>query len=414
MPQVDNGGQTVSATDFAELTGVSRERLRTWERRYGFPQPVRVGSGPRRYVLADAARVVSVRHAARLGTPLPDAIAQARATVTLAGPPESAFRAAVELAPVPVALISGPEPLRLAWANAALRAIEGGPAPGDLLQAAAAGRTGAVLREHFVRDLPAAEVEHPPWAGSVVGPGSRHLTARSMVYRLPVDPGRRPVVAIVGVETRGEHEARVALAAAEAELGRLRQSSERHDRWLDALGGLAAEFQHEPGPDVIASALDILIRQTRAVDIGLASYVSGRLALHGTRRGALSATALTVAAHPQVGRALRDIDGAWLEEATARALGVPAGLHAVGVPIAVAGEVLGLLVMVFDEIEPLDGDNRRLLAAISAAVGFALLRDRLVRELQAAAPTPPAPAEPAGPPAGRFARPAADATPPGG
>jgi MerR family transcriptional regulator, light-induced transcriptional regulator len=416
MTGVDKGGQTVSATRFAELTGVSRERLRTWERRYGFPEPVRAGSGPRRYALADAARVVSVRHAARDGMPLADAIARARAAAAPAeGPPAAAFRAAVELAPVPVALVAGPEPLRLAWCNAALRAVEGAPGAGELLSAVAGGATGDVLREHFARDLGAGEIEHPPWAGSVVGAGSRPMTSRSLVYRLPAEPGRPPLVAIVGVETRGEREARTALAAAEAELARLRQSSERHDRWLDALGGLAAEFQHEPGPDVIASALDILIRQTRAVDVGLASYVSGRLALHGTRRGALGATALTVAAHPQVGRALRDIDGAWLEEATARALGVPSGLHAVGVPVAVAGEVLGLLVMVFDEVEPLDQDNRRLLAAISAAVGFALLRDRLVRELQAAAPTPspPPPPEDLGP-AGHFARPGAGATPPGG
>jgi hypothetical protein len=412
MSWADNVGQTVSATAFAELTGVSRERLRTWERRYGFPEPVRAGRGPRRYALADAPRVVSVRHAARLGTPLPDAIAAACRAVPLEAPPETAFRAAVELAPVPVALISGPEPLRLAWGNAALRAVEGAPAPGELLPAAAAGRTGAVLREHFVGDLPAAEIEHPPWGGSVVGAGSRALTARSMIYRLPVDPGQRPIVAVVGVETRGEHEARVALAGAEAELSRLRLSSDRHDRWLDALGGLAAEFQHEPGPDVIASALDILIRQTQAVDVGLASYISGRLALEGTRRGALGQAALTVAAHPQVGRVLRDTDGAWLEEASARALGVPEGLHAVGVPIAVAGEVLGLLVMVFDEVEPLNDDNRRLLAAISAAVGFAVLRDRLVGELQAAgsvAATAPDRAA-----RERFARPGAGAPPPGG
>jgi MerR family transcriptional regulator, light-induced transcriptional regulator len=416
--RADKGGQTLSATRFAELTGVSRDRLRTWERRFGFPEPVRVGSGPRRYQLADAARVVSIRDAAASGTPLADAIGAARDVVPLEAPPVGAFRHAVELAPVPVALISGPEPLRLAWGNAALRAIEGAPAPGELLDGVAAHQTGAVLREHFVHDLRPVEIEHPPWGGSVVGAGSRPMRSRSMVYRLPVDPGQRPLVAIVGVETRGEHEARVALAAAEAELARLQHREERHERWLDALGGLASEFQHEPGPDVIASALDILIRQTRAVDVGLASYVSGRLALHGTRRGALGATALTVAAHPQVGRALRDVDGAWLEETTARALGVPDGLYAVGVPVAVAGEVLGLLVMVFDEVEPLDGDNRRLLAAISASVGFALLRDRLVRELQtatvseAAAAAAAAPAD--RPPTGRFARQGEGAPPTGG
>jgi DNA-binding transcriptional MerR regulator len=411
MLGVDKAGQTVTATRFSEMTGVTRERLRTWERRFGFPEPVRVGSGPRRYAVADAPRVVAVRFAAQAGTPLETAIAAARAAVPADVPGARAFQAAVELAPVPVALVSGPEPLRLAWANAALRAIEGSPAPGEaLLASVATQRTSAAMREHFVRDLPGAEVEHPPWGGSVTAPGSATVAARSVMYRLPTDPGERPLLAIVGIETRGEHEARAALARAELELAALRHRTERHDRWLDALGALAAEFQHESGPDVIASALDVLIRQTRAVDVGLASHVSGRLALHGTRRGALGATALTVAAHPQVGRVLRDVDGAWLEGPTARSLGVPEGLHAVGLPVAVAGEVLGLLVMVFDEVEPLDADNRRLLSAISAAIGFALLRDRLVREL-AAAPGGPTGSTGERDPAGR---PFAAAPPPDG
>ncbi|MCW2984524.1 MAG: MerR family transcriptional regulator, partial [Conexibacter sp.] len=143
MSGVDKAGQTVSATRFSELTGVSRERLRTWERRHGFPDPVRVGSGPRRYAAADAPRVVAVRFAAQAGTPLETAIAAARAAVPPDAPHDRAFRAAVELAPVPVALVSGPEPLRMAWANAALRAIEGSPAPGELLSVVAAHRTGA-------------------------------------------------------------------------------------------------------------------------------------------------------------------------------------------------------------------------------------------------------------------------------
>ena len=193
-------------------------------------------------------------------------------------------------------------------------------------------------------------------------------------------------MAIVGVETRGEHEARRALAAAEAELARLRQRDERHDRWLDALGRRwPPSSSTSPDRTSIASALDILIRQTSAVDVGLAVLRQrpARAARHAPRRCS-APTALTVAAHPQVGRALRDVDGAWLDERGRAPLGVPDGADAVGVPVAVAGEVLGLLVMVFDEVEPLDADNRRLLAAISAAVGFALLRDRLVRELRPA------------------------------
>jgi GAF domain-containing protein len=282
---------------------------------------------------------------------------------------------------VPVALVSGPAPLRLEWANAALRAIDGVPAAGAELPAVARHPAGAVLREHFTRDLPAVEAEHPAW-GEDGGPSAP--TARSVLYRLPVGPGERPLVAVVGVETQGEREARAELSAGHAELARLRRRTERHDRWLDALADLARDFQHEPGPHVLGSALDVLVRQTRAVDAGLATYVSGRLALDGSRRGTLGPSALTVAAHPQLGRALRDVDGVWLDATSSAALGVPGGLHATGLPVAVAGEVLGVLILVFDELEPFDDDNRRLLAAVSAAVGFALLRERLVDELQAA------------------------------
>src|SRR4051794_18369244 len=149
MPGVDKAGQTVSATRFSEMTGVTRERLRTWERRFGVPEPIRVGARPRRSAVAAAPRVVAVRFAAQAGTPLETAIAAARASAPHEAPSERAFRAAVELAPVPVALVSGPEPLRLAWSNAALRAIEGSPAPGEALVTVAAHHTGAAMREHF-------------------------------------------------------------------------------------------------------------------------------------------------------------------------------------------------------------------------------------------------------------------------
>ena len=91
--------------------------------------------------------------------------------------------------------------------------------------------------------------------------------------------------------------------------------------------------------------------------------------------------ALTVAAHPDLARALRDAEPVWLDAAATRALGVPGDLHASAMPVVVAGEPLGVVLFLFNEVEPHDRDNRRLLAAISAAMGFALLRDRLVAEL---------------------------------
>jgi hypothetical protein len=403
VEHVGKGGQTVSATRFADLTGVSRERLRTWERRFGFPAPQRVAGGRRRYLLSDVTPVVAVRRAAQDGAPLGEAIGRAATLHAAPAPPLTAFRATVELVPVPVALVSGPEPLTLEWCNAALRGLNGAPAAGAVLDALGSHRAGALLCEHLTRELPPGELDHPAWDGRPGAPATR-----SLAYRLPVGPGERPIVAIVGIETRAEREARTELAAASAELAELRRRGERHDRWLDALAALAVEFQHEPGPDVIGSALDVLIRQTRAVDAALAGYVGGRLELQGSRRGALGPGGITVAAHPELGRALRDAEGLWLDATTAGVVGVPDGLHAAGLPITVAGDVLGLLLLVFDEVEPHDDDNRRLLAALSAAMGFALLRDRLVRELRTAVKAG-AVSDP-----GRFARRGAAERPPGG
>ena len=370
MATVDRPGQTVSATRFAELTGTSRERLRAWERRHGFPQPVRHDGGPRRYLLADVPRVVAVRQAAEEGVPIATAISRAGAPAQ-DEISATAITGAVELAPVPVALISGPEPLRIEYANGVLRGL--GPDPDTA--APLSGECAALLRDQLLRDLPPTECEHEAWDGAGAG-------ARSVLYRLPIAPGERPLVAMVGLETQAEREARGTLADRDAELRRLRWRSERHERWLDAIATLAQEFQHEPGPDLMASALDVLIRQTGALDGALATYMSGSLVLSRSRRGLMEAGLITVAAHPQLARALRDAEGVWLEPAVAGLLSVPDGVHAAGVPVMVAGETLGLLVMLFDEPEAHDPDNRRLLSAVSAALGFALLRDRLTEELR--------------------------------
>jgi GAF domain-containing protein len=50
--------------------------------------------------------------------------------------------------------------------------------------------------------------------------------------------------------------------------------------------------------------------------------------------------------------------------------------------VVVAGEALGLVLLLFDEREEISTDVQRLLTAISAAMGFALLRDRLADELR--------------------------------
>jgi GAF domain-containing protein len=156
-------------------------------------------------------------------------------------------------------------------------------------------------------------------------------------------------------------------------------------RWIDAIGRLAGEFQIEAGAEARESALDTLVRQLNATDAALATYLSGQLAVASSRRGSLGPAMITLAAHPALAAALRDARAVWLERAATLALGVPEGLHVCGVPIVVAGEALGLVLLLFGEPEEITPEVQRLLTAISAAVGFALLRDRLAQELREAA-----------------------------
>jgi DNA-binding transcriptional MerR regulator len=386
MSMVDKGGQTVSATRFAGLTGVSRERLRTWERRYGFPEPQRTGSGPRRYAVDDVQRVVAVRRAAEAGVPIPDAIERTRYDEAPAHLAAGTFAALVEHAPVPVVALSGPEPLRVEFVNGALRAMTGAPRPGEELTTALPtfydSPTVVALQQLFATAGEPTEIEHPAWDGH-----SRQ-TARSALFRLPSEAGARPLVAMIGLEGEGERTARIMLAERQRELDELRRRDARHTRWLDAIALMAEEFRREPGRAAVDNGLDVVIRQTHAVDGAVAFYVSGQLIVPRSRRSLLDSHAVTVSAHPEVARCLRDADPTWLDPAASTALGVPADLHASAIPIVVAGETLGLLIFMFDEVEPHDRDNRRLLVAISAAMGFALLRDRLAQELREAAGAP--------------------------
>lgn len=377
--QVDNPGQTITASRFAELTGVSRERLRMWERRHGFPEPLRVAGGRRRYALADVPRVVAVRRAVEAGVPIPWAIAH---TVYTDAPRVSAgaFRAALEHAPLPALLLSGPAPLRVEYANAALRAIPGAPQPGADLLASVDGfestASERALRRLFSAPVDSLEIEHPAWSGR---PGHR---SRSVAYRLPVEPDERPLVALAAVEGAREQAARQAAEELEREVTALRRRGDRHARWIDGAAAVTSAFQVDPGPAVLDHGVDVLVRQLHALDGVVGRSVSGQIVVPPSRRRLIGPGIVTVAAHQLLARHLREGQPLWLERATAGAFGVPAGLFAVAAPISVGGETLGLLLLLYDEPQEIGDEERKLLTILSAALGFALLRDRLAEELR--------------------------------
>ena len=377
------------ATRFAALTGVSRERLRTWERRYGFPEPHR-----------DRCRAAPLR-AARTSSawspcaapPRPACRSRGRSSARRYDEAPShlashIFAALVEHAPVPVAALSGPAPLRVEFVNGALRALPGAPRPGEELTTALPAFYDSpcvlALQQLFATAGGPTEAEHPAWGGDA------RQAARSALFRLPSEPDARPLVAMVGLEGEGERVARAALAELQREVEELRRRDERHTRWLDALALLAEEFRREPGR-VGAS--------TTGSTWSCATPTRSTPPSPSTSRGQLVVPTLAPRpARVQPDHRRRRIPSSRAACATASrrgstpprsaALGVPPDLHASAMPIVVAGEPLGLLVFVFAEVEPHDEDNGRLLTAVSAAMGFALLRDRLAQELREAAGAP--------------------------
>ena len=372
--QVDKGGQTVTATEFAELTGVSRERLRTWERRFDFPRPARVGHGPRRYALADAARVVSVRRAAEQGVPLARAIADARDDVPVGAVSHAMIASIATVAPIPIVLVSGPEPLRVLFVNAPLHVLPGALGVGEQLDALPwfmGSDLERTLRTLFAGDTAALECAHPAWTGG-------EAIERSIAYRLPTAAAEPPTVALVGIDRDEERRARRALAELQQELTRVRVRDQRRQRWLALAASLAERFQRDAGEALLDGTVDTIVRRLGAVDAGVALYVAGDLALDGTSRGLLGPHTVTVTRYDDLAATMQRSAPEWLASATAAAFGVHAGLHCLAVPIGVVGERLGVLLIVFDELAALDEDIRHVLTVVAAGLGFVVLRDRLV------------------------------------
>lgn len=371
---MDKGGQSLSATEFAALTGVSRERLRTWERRHSFPVPVRTHRGPRRYAVEDVPRVVAVRRAVETGVPLPAAIA-ATDVPPPTGVSDAAARALAEHAPVAVVALSGPEPLRVEYVNAAVRGRPGVPVPGDDLLTLApwfAGEPGArTLRRLFTDDIVAAACEHPDWTAGL-GPG-----AHSIAYRLPHEEGRPPLVALIGVDTSRERRTRQALAAAERDRDELRATVERDARFGAAAGAVADLFRLQGGPGALGDATALLVRRLEAVDAAIAPYMTGSLVLGRSARGLLGPEMVTVTRYADLATALRDGETTWVGERAADGFGAPEGVALLVVPLLAAGEMLGALLLLFDEPTDLDQSQARLLRTISAVLAFALLREQV-------------------------------------
>jgi MerR family transcriptional regulator, light-induced transcriptional regulator len=120
----DNLHTLLTIGDVAERTGARVGTLREWERRHGFPDPVRLPSGHRRYTEHHVTQIRDVLRRQRSGSSLPAAIAHARARQSSSG---SLFAAVAAASPQPPQRVSRRAMLALSRSIEDASASAGGP-----------------------------------------------------------------------------------------------------------------------------------------------------------------------------------------------------------------------------------------------------------------------------------------------
>jgi hypothetical protein len=277
-------------------------------------------------------------------------------------------------------VFSGPAPARVEYVNPALAELPGAPHAGVEAALAASWFPGSecesALQALFATPERTRECVHPAWSDPTV-------QVRSLLYPLPAKHGGAPLVALVQLDRARERDAKRALARAQAERDQLDLRLDHHERWLGAIAELAELFQHESDAQLLRATSDTLVRRLPPIDAGIALYMGGELALGSSSRGMLGPRMVTVAAHSDLGMVLRDRAPAWLTPASASAFGAPVDAHVLAVPVTVVAETLGALLLVTEEPSTIDPEMAQLLSVLSAAIGFAVLRDRLLESTRA-------------------------------
>lgn len=252
---------TLSASEFATVTGMTRDRLRTWERRFGWPHPERAGGGARRYRTEDAARVVAVRRLHEIGVPLDRAIDQ-RSDPRTGSVGASTWRNLIDELPFGVVLLSGPVPLTVEFANAVLRARPDGPRAADILEDVApwfSGEDAEELTSLFATDAPVTRVTHPDWTAGLARP------AQSLAVQVRQTARSRPLVALIGLDAGGARRSQAERARLRHERGRLHGQDDTHRAWATTTRDVAVATA-APGLRGLRTGLQALRHRLDAED----------------------------------------------------------------------------------------------------------------------------------------------------
>lgn len=350
---------TISASEMVRLSGVGRERLRTWERRHGFPTPVRCQNNVRRYHAEDVRHVIAVSRAVDRGVPLVTAIEEAIAAAETR-PTLASLGVALDHAPAPAIAVSGPEPLSVTWANGVTLAAPEAPAIGtDLLDAVPA--FGAAAKSAVQRLLigdggETAVITHTDWIGTFP------VERRSIAWRIPPQASQEAVVVLIQLPES-------------IEISHPGPAVDQASVWAAATRDARRTLQQEAGVGSAQRALGELIRGTGGLDAFLATCHEGRLRTATSVRGTMPARALELAVDSDIRVAIADGEIDWLSESTLRLLGTPSRSQAVLVPVCAGGESIGAMVLLFPAELALPDLARELLLTLATTIGTLLQRE---------------------------------------
>ncbi len=357
---VDRAAVTISASEMVRLSGVGRERLRTWERRHGFPTPVRCENNVRRYHAEDVRYVIAVSRAVDRGTPLVVAIEEALAAAQ-ERPELASLGAALDHAPMPAIAVSGPEPLTVIWANGPTLAAPEAPAIGSqLLQAVptfGAAAKSAVQRLMIGDGAETGVIVHTDWVGTFP------VERRSIAWRIPPEASQDAVVVLIQLPD--------SIGAAALPAPAVDQASV----WSAATRDARRTLQQESGVGSAQRALAELIRGTGGIDAFLATCHQGRLRTATSVRGTMPARTLELPVDCDILRAIADGEIDWLSESTLRLLGAPSRSEAVLVPVTSGSEAIGAMVLLFPAELALPDLARELLLTLATTIGTVLQRE---------------------------------------
>ncbi len=353
---------SVNGRELERLVGVSLERVRTWRRRFDFPETIDSSTGTRRFYVDDLPRILAVSQLIGAGMPVAEAIARVRAGMQV--PDLSHLVQTFGGLDAPVVAVHGPEPLALLWANDAAHAR----AALHETAIVAPGQASLLYRplQHLIAGKRAGAmlVQHPSWTA----PG---VTARSLAWSIGA-PAFTPAIAVM-IELPA---ADVVETVERGATPRAPEPVEGVDRgWCSAIAAARRSLQREAGAAALDGAVSQLVDHTPATD----AFV-----LHEGSSGLICARS----AHGRIGPSntptakFRELAGAsserpsWLPPAASEYFTGDRDAPCLAVPMMSAGRRNGFIVLEFSERPTLSDDVEQLLIGLATAASVSLARDR--------------------------------------